>query len=88
MNEATKEKFRNILEKRGAANLMLHAVEEMTELQKEILKNVNRKKDNVNEIFEELADTVVMIEYIKMVYDISDEKLFDYINNKTAAMQV
>lgn len=40
----------------GKQPQMLQAIEEMSELTKEILKNVARGKDNLNELIEEAAD--------------------------------
>ena len=52
---------------------MLQVIEEMSELIKEILKNVNRKKDNISEIVEETADVEIMLEQLKCCYDIKNE---------------
>ena len=52
---------------------MLMVVEEMSELIKEILKNINRKKDNVAEIVEETADVEIMLEQLKENYQIFDK---------------
>ena len=40
----------------GKEAQILMVLEEMSELQKEILKNINRGKDNIKEIAEETAD--------------------------------
>ena len=50
---------------------MLMVVEEMSELTKEILKNVNRGKDNVAAIVEETADVEIMLEQLKENYGIA-----------------
>ncbi|MBO7097445.1 MAG: hypothetical protein J6W11_02260, partial [Alphaproteobacteria bacterium] len=52
---------------------MLQVIEEMSELTKEILKNVNRKKDNVAEIVEETADVEIMLEQLKYCYKIREQ---------------
>ena len=52
---------------------MLMVVEEMSELTKEILKNVNRGKDNVAAIVEETADVEIMLEQLKENYGIADQ---------------
>ena len=54
------------LETWGGTAQMLVAVEEMSELQKEILKNVNRKKDNRTQIIEETADVLIMLEQLQL----------------------
>lgn len=57
----------------GKEPQMLQVIEEMSELTKEILKNVNRKKDNVAEIIEETADVEIMLEQLKCCYNIHAE---------------
>ncbi|MBP5615020.1 MAG: hypothetical protein J6X42_00475 [Alphaproteobacteria bacterium] len=57
----------------GKEPQMLQVIEEMSELTKEILKNVNRKKDNVAEIIEETADVEIMLSQLKCCYQIADE---------------
>ena len=52
---------------------MLQVIEEMSELTKEILKNVNRGKDNIDELIEETADVEIMLEQLKCCYDIKDK---------------
>ena len=44
------------------------AVEEMSELTKEICKNFNREEDNVLNIIEEIADVEIMMEQLKIIY--------------------
>lgn len=52
---------------------MLQVIEEMSELTKEILKNVNRQKDNMAEIVEETADVEIMLEQLKCCYGIAQD---------------
>lgn len=52
---------------------MLQVIEEMSELTKELLKNVNRKKNNISEIIEETADVEIMLEQLKCCYNIAQE---------------
>ena len=47
-------------------------LEEMSELQKEILKNINRRKDNVDAIIDEVADVEIMLEQLKYIYQIDE----------------
>lgn len=58
------------VEKWGKQAQLLMVLEEMSELQKEILKNINRDKDNINEIIEETADVEIMLEQLKYIYNI------------------
>ena len=57
----------------GKEPQMLQVVEEMSELIKEILKNVNRKKDNIAELIEETADVEIMLEQLKCCYNIKEQ---------------
>ena len=57
----------------GKEPQMLQVIEEMSELTKEILKNVNRKKDNVKELIEETADVEIMLGQLKVCYDIEKQ---------------
>ena len=57
----------------GKEPQMLQVIEEMSELTKEILKNINRHKDNVAEIIEETADVEIMLEQLKYCYDIHNQ---------------
>ena len=61
------------LETWGETAQMLMVIEEMSELTKEILKNINRHKDNISEIIEETADVEIMLEQLKICYDIEAE---------------
>ena len=53
----------------------------MSELTKEILKNINRKKDNIAELIEETADVEIMLGQLKCCYDI-EQKVADYKSEK------
>lgn len=57
----------------GKEAQMMQAVEEMSELIKELMKNINRKRDNLDDIIEETADVEVMLEHIKYCYDIEKQ---------------
>jgi NTP pyrophosphatase (non-canonical NTP hydrolase) len=72
---------------RGREFTLYCAIEEMSELTKEILKNINRGQNNVPHILEELADVLVGVEYVKMAYGFSDaqveKSLTDKINERS-----
>ena len=70
----------------GKEPQMLQVIEEMSELTKEILKNVNRKKDNVAEIIEEAADVEIMLEQLKCCYDIKN-KVDEYKKQKVLLIE-
>ena len=70
----------------GKDRQMLQAIEEMSELTKEILKNINRYKDNVGELIEETADVEIMLEQLKICYNIKQE-VEDYKREKLIAVE-
>lgn len=65
--------LKRALETWGEEPQMLMVVEEMSELMKEILKNINRKKNNIAEIIEETADVEIMLEQLKENYQIVEQ---------------
>ena len=73
--------LKRALETWGEKAQMLMVVEEMSELTKEILKNVSRGKDNLAEIIEETADVEIMLEQLKANYDI-EQKVAAYKADK------
>ena len=56
----------------GEQAQMTMVVEEMSELMKEILKNICRHKDNIDQIIEETADVEIMLAQLKENYQIFD----------------
>lgn len=73
MNNDCKKICKEALDTWGEHAQMLMVVEEMAELQKEILKNINRKSDNIEDIIGEVADVYIMLEQLKMNYNIEDK---------------
>ena len=73
--------LKRALETWGEEAQMLMVVEEMSELMKEVLKNINRKKNNIAEIIEETADVEIMLEQLKENYKIA-EKVEAYKKDK------
>ena len=73
--------LKRALETWGEQAQMLMVIEEMSELTKEILKNINRKKDNIEQIIEETADVEIMLEQLKENYQIA-EKIAEYKDKK------
>ncbi len=73
--------LKRALETWGEQAQMLMVVEEMSELMKEVLKNINRKKNNIDAIIEETADVEIMLEQLKENYQIV-EKVEAYKSDK------
>ena len=69
------ELFLKAILRNGKASQVLVAVEEMQELSKELLKNVNRNKENRTQIIDETADVQIMIEQLKVIYSITETEL-------------
>lgn len=53
----------------------LIAVEELSELQKEILKSVNRRQNNRDHLKEELVDVLITLRQLVLIYDFMPEEL-------------
>lgn len=71
------ELYKRALKDWGKEPQMMQVIEEMAELTKEILKNINRKKDNIAEIIEETADVEIMLGQLKCCYGI-EKQVADY----------
>ena len=67
------ELYKRALRVWGKEPQMLQVIEEMSELIKEILKNVNRKKENTAAIIEETADVEIMLGQLKCCYGIKEQ---------------
>ena len=73
--------YKRALKAWGKEPQMLQVIEEMSELTKEILKNVNRKKNNLDEIIEETADVEIMLNQLKYCYGI-EKQVEEYKSQK------
>ena len=83
LSNETKLDMQRTLKEKGEKYIVLHAVEELAELAKVLLKNVNRGKDNRDKIIDEMSDVKFRIEYLKIIYGVTDDELDDCINKKT-----
>ncbi len=81
-----KDLYERALRVWGKQPQMLQVIEEMSELIKEILKNVNRNKDNLNELIEETADVEIMLAQLKCCYQI-EQQVADYKIGKLAKIE-
>ena len=62
------------------------AVEELSELIKEICKN-KRGADNIKNIIEELADCYIMMEQIAIIFDISNHAINEWVDKKITRLE-
>ena len=63
-----------LLEKKGSKNQTIIAIEELSELQKELCKAL-RNKLNINNLIEEIADVEIMLFQIKKIFNIKKEQV-------------
>ena len=68
------EIMRAAIRKNGKAMQTVVAIEEMSELQKELSKFIRGKGDREN-LIEEVADVLVMITQIQLMYHIPDDEV-------------
>lgn len=64
--------IREAIRKNGKERQLIIAMEEMSELTKELSKHI-RGYDNRNNIVEELADCEVMFDQLKEIFEIKDD---------------
>ena len=68
------EIMRSAIRKNGKAMQTVVAIEELSELQKELTKHI-RGKGNRENLIEEVADVLVMITQIQLMYHIPDDEV-------------
>lgn len=81
MNNNEEKVYKRAIKTWGKEPQLLQAIEEMSELTKEILKNVNRHQKNLSQIIEETADVEIMLEQLKCCFNIEKE-VEDYKTEK------
>ena len=82
MTEQDRGSFETIIEAFGKEAQMIVAVEELAELQKEIIKKLRQKKGNIFSLVEEMADAEIMIDQLKVMFNIGDKELATERNYK------
>ena len=70
----------------GAENQEKMVVEEMSELTKEICKHW-RGRDNLDAIADEIADVTIMLEQLRMIYNLNDAVCAHMVTRRIAAEQ-
>lgn len=76
-----REKLQIIINKFGPNNQQTQAIQEMAELTQALTKNLTCK-GNYSNIKEEIADVVVMIMQLQMIFNINDEELEKLVEAK------
>lgn len=72
MNRYRKKIYRQTLKTYGRDKQMIKAIEEMAELSKELCKWV-LGADNGKHVQEEIADVIIMMEQMQMLFDVDGE---------------
>ena len=60
--------YKKLIQKFGVKNQIIVAIEELSELQKELCKYL-RDKTNIRNISEEMADVEIMLEQLKIIFE-------------------
>lgn len=71
----------------GHKHQMLKCVEEMSELTKELIKDLNGKLYNRCNILEEYADLMITLEYVKYAYKLTDDEITFYRQRKLERLE-
>lgn len=78
--EEDEELYKKLIQTYGQTQMIV-ALEELSELQKEICKGL-RGKNNKESIIEEMADVYIMLEQMKLYYGIDDKAILDKVEEK------
>ena len=79
--ETFDDKVKLLLNSKSSTENKAIIIEELSELQKEITKDI-RKKLNKEHLLEEMADVVIVLHMAKEIYNISESELDKVINKK------
>lgn len=74
------ENYKTIINNYGESKQKIKAIEEMSELQKELCKDILHKGKKEN-ITEEMADVEIMLNQLKIIFD-NEEKVKEIIEEK------
>ena len=67
--------LKKIIKHYGEPMQTLKAVEELTELQEVLIKSLTKGKMSRDELLSELADVVIMVDQLMIIYSIEDSEL-------------
>lgn len=85
MLDRYKDTFQTAIDKYGDEMQLTVAIEEMSELTKEICKHYRGEK-NLDAISEEMADVYIMLEQMKMIFD-NEKYVSHWIYTKVARLR-
>lgn len=69
--------YKKAIETFGIRNQINKAIEECSELVKELCKSM-QDNDNLQQIIEEIADVSIMLEQLQLIYKINKSELEEY----------
>ena len=78
--------IRQVIDIKGHKHQTIVAIEELSELQKELCKAL-RGRDNHKEILEETADVMICLLQIREMYNIREDELQKEINEKLRRLE-
>ena len=78
--------IRQVIDIKGHKHQTIVAIEELSELQKELCKAM-RGRDNHKEILEETADATICLLQIREMYNIREDELQKEINEKLRRLE-
>jgi DNA helicase IV len=78
--------YKQAIETYGKEEQLNIAIEELSELIKEICKH-KRGEDNICAIVEEMADCYIMLEQMKMIFELDDGRIIHEMNRKTERLK-
>lgn len=81
MEKPFEEKIKLLLNSKSDIENKAIIIEELSELQKEVTKDI-REKFNRDNFLEEMADVVIVLHMAKEIYNISENELEKAINKK------
>ena len=81
MDKETNDVLKEVIARNGCMMQMIVAMEELSELQKEISKNI-RGHENRDAVIEEMADVYIMLMQLEIILGISLEEIISEINVK------
>lgn len=87
MNKEQKAILNKAIVHYGAMLQCVVAIEEMAELQKEISKGLRNRPDTIH-MAEEIADVLIMIEQLKLIWAITDTEVKEWIDKKLLRTEV
>ena len=79
--ETFEEKIKLLLNSQSDIENKAIIIEELSELQKEITKDI-RKKINKEHLLEEIADVIIVLHMAKEIYNISESEIEEWVNKK------